>query len=755
MNTLLRLFGLESGADVYRAVDGSWQATQSISSSWWYALIAAGLVLALINFSPLISMRPGLRIITFLLRLAMVGLLLLVLAGVEWHGQLELNEPQRWVVLIDDSASMATRDVNEKSRYEAAQADLESLRAAAEEHGVELEVQTISGAAPGAESAGQGPTLIEAAVRRAALSRVHPNRLILLTDGRDSERRHLAPLGEELAAHNIALDVRMYGSTSAPADSGITAEPARGVIRLGEEIVVQGAVTGHPAGDETSVTLKEDGKLVKTFPVSAKDNWRFQYVHKPKDKGQHLYSFELPAGDTVALNNSVSFPVTVVEEKINVLLIEGFPRNEFKLIKGVLEVDPLVNLVSMAHIPGGGVYVQGTPLHRNPKQGLITSQADLFLYDVVILRDVGRSYFRAGGDTSEPALANLVQFVTKRGGGLIVTGGQDAYRAGGYETSQLAEILPFDLSDQISGQPQFEGLFFVSIPKPAFQHPLLKLLPEEADNRERLQSLRQLDGSNNVGRFKPLATPLMTRTVQLKGTGDKMVDVEVPILAYMAVGEGKVLATSVDTLWRWQLQPDFDDPPLAMMLANAVRYLAPPPGKKPGTPNVEATDGTPQVGQDLLLTTELRDANFDPLVGEDVLVTVTRPDASTFRMFPRDLPEEPGAYQYRIPLEQPGPYKVVVKHKKTESIREFLAGAAAGEYADLSTDQPAMEQLVATARGRIAPAKASTWLNSLNYEPAHITVERDLQVWNSPLVLVLFLGLVCLDCYLRKRQGLV
>jgi hypothetical protein len=527
------------------------------------------------------------------------------------------------------------------------------------------------------------------------------------------------------------------------------------VIRLGEEIIVQGAVTGHPAGDETSVTLKEDGKLVKTFAVTSKEIWRFQLQHKPKAKGQHVYSLELPSGDTVALNNTVTFPVNVVEEKINVLLIEGFPRYEFKLMKGVLEVDPLVNLVSIAHVPGGGVYVQGKPLHRNPEQGLITSQADLFLYDVVILRDVARSAFRSGGDTTEPALANLVQFVTKRGGGLIVTGGQDVYRAGGYETSQLAEILPFDLSDQISGQAQFEGLFYVSIPKPALQHPLLKLLPEEGENRERLQALRQLDGSNNVGRFKPLATPLMTRTVQVKGAGEKLVDKEVPILAYMAVGEGKVLATSVDTLWRWQLQPDFEDPPLAMLLANAVRYLAPPPGKKPGMPNVEATDGTPQVGQDLLLTTELRDANFDPLVGEEVLVTVTRPDSTTFRMFPRDLPEEPGAYQYRIPLEQPGPYKVNVKHKKTESTREFLAGAAAGEYADLSSDRAGMEELVKTAQGRIAPESTQSWLAGLDYQPTQVMAERDLQVWNSPLILVLFLGLVSLDCYLRKRQGLV
>ena len=97
--------------------------------------------------------------------------------------------------------------------------------------------------------------------------------------------------------------------------------------------------------------------------------------------------------------------------------------------------------------------------------------------------------------------------------------------------------------------------------------------------------------------------------MQVKGTGRKTVDKEAPILGYMAVGEGKVLAAAVDTLWRWQLQPDFDDPPLTMMLANAMRYLAPPPGRKPRLPNVAMGDGTPQVGQELLLSTELRDAN--------------------------------------------------------------------------------------------------------------------------------------------------
>ena len=40
-------------------------------------------------------------------------------------------------------------------------------------------------------------------------------------------------------------------------------------------------------------------------------------------------------------------------------------------------------------------------------------------------------------------------------------------------------------------------------------------------------------------------------------------------MAYHAVGEGKVVAAGIDTFWRWQLQPDFDDPPLQTLLANA------------------------------------------------------------------------------------------------------------------------------------------------------------------------------------------
>jgi hypothetical protein len=575
----------------------------------------------------------------------------------------------------------------------------------------------------------------------------------VLSDGRDSEDRDLKPLGEDLKARDIRLSVKVYGSDQVPTDSGITAEPDRSAIRLGEELIIRGALTGKRDGDQL-VLLKENGKGAGKLMVSAAARGRFTLRHKPKTKGQHVYSVELAAADSLPLNNSVRFTVNVVQEKINVLLLEGFPRFEFKLFKAVLEVDPLVNLVSVAHIPGGGFHVQGEPLHRNPEQGLIASQADLFKYDVVILRDVPRASFRTGGDTTESRLQHIVQHVVKRGGGLIVCGGQDVHRAGGYGNSHLADILPFDLSNRIAGEDQFEGMFNVRIPKAAYDHPLLQLLPESADNRERLHSLRQLDGSNNVGDFKPLATPLMTRMVKVKGKQDTFAEKEAPIMGYLAVGEGKVLGFAVDTLWRWQLQPDFADPPLTMLLANAVRFLAPPPGRKPGVPDVSLSNPAPQVGQELLLTTDLRDPNYDPIQAADVVVTVNRPDATSYRMYPRDLPEEPGHYAYRVLLDRPGPYKVTAKFGKFESSREFVAGAASGEFADLSADRAGVTRFVQAAGGETIDGPIEDWLKVVDRAPARQIATRGVEVWNSWLVLAVFLLLASADCYLRKRQGL-
>lgn len=749
MNTLLWLCGLEWGTDVARIVESSWRSAAPLERPWLVALVVLGLVLAAVNLLPQLALRASVRVWTFLLRLAMLALLLVVLARIEWQATFAVREPAKWTVLVDDSASMATRDVDGRSRFEAAKADLATLVDRVGRR-VDLTVRSLGGGPPG-DTPGSGPTPLGDVIAEESLGHRRCDRLILLTDGRDSSDRDLTPLGDELKLRDTRLTVAVYGAAVAPVDRGVSVQPERSVLRLGEELVVRGAVTGPSAAG--TVTLEENGTAVGTADVDP-ESGRFAFRHRPARKGNSLYRVALAGTDAAAANDAAQFTVQVVDDRINVLLLEGYPRFEFKLFKSVLEVDPLVNLVSVCQVPGGGVHVQGEPLHRNPEQGLVSSRADLFKYDVVVLRDVPRNLFRAGGDTSESRLRLLVEFVTRRGGGLMVCGGQDVYRAGGYETSGLAEVLPFDLGTHDSGEPQFEGRFFAEVASTAVGHPLLRLLPDPAENAQRWNALPKLDGSNNVGRFKPLATPLLTRTVQVPGRNDVPEDRTVPVLGVMTVGEGKVVGAAVDTLWRWQLQPDFEDPPLTMLLANIVRYLAPPPERKAERPLVALNDATPQLGQEVVLSTDLRDANFEPVRNAELVVTVTRPDGSSWRIFPRDLPEEPGHYEYRVPVEQAGGYKVVARHAKHEAVREFLAGASAGEFANLSADVEGMRRFARAADGEVLSSSLAQWARSVDLAPAERTVHRELEVWNSPAVLLAFITLVGLDCFLRKRQGL-
>lgn len=748
MTWLLRWLGLESGTRAARIIESGW-SIHPLAQPWMiYGTLAVVVVVAAFSLLPGLAMRRRVRVYTCLLRLLMGALILASLTGLTWQIRLVIEDRPQWVVLVDDSGSMHVRDVPAGSRFDAALADLARIRRTLGQR-VDLTVETFSGRGL-ADEAGMGPTHFQEAVSRAALSRGRPDALLVLTDGRDSEGRNLHDLGADLRMREIAMGARVYGLDAAPVHIGVQAQPDRTVIRLGEEIRIQGVLLGDPALADRSVRITEDGREIRRLSVIAADGGRFDLRHKPERAGRRVYQVEQDGGDPAAHRTTARFVVDVVEEKINVLLLEGYPRFEFKIVKSVLEVDPMVNLVSVTHIPGGGIYVQGEPLHENPEQGLIASQADVFKYDVIILQDVPRRLFRVGGDTTESRLQHLVQFALKRGGGLFVKGGQDVFRAGAYENSVLAPILPFDLSDAYSSQPQFDGMFFVNIEPDAYRHPLLRLLPDATENRTRLDALRELDGANNVGRLKPMAVPLMTRTWQPPAGGAPR---EIPILAEMAVGEGRVLAAAVDTMWRWQLQPDFDDPPLTMLLANAVRYLAPPPGQRPGEPIVNLPEGIPQVGQDVLLTTELRDRNYDPIRQAALEVTVTQPDGSESRILPRDLIEEPGVYRYRVAVESPGLYQVTARFGRHVSTREFYAGEAGGEFADLTSDRPAMEQFAAAAGGQVID-DLDSWLARADLRRALRVVDRGMAVWNSTLALVLFLGLVSLDCWIRKRNGL-
>ena len=123
---------------MHHAALGSWQWSHPLPGPVMALVIVLGLALALVNFLPQISMRLSVRIWTFLLRLAMLALLLLVANGLEWHVDLELNKKQSWSVLVDDSASMATKEIEQATH----QRILAEFRTAVKKHQPKLAVRT-------------------------------------------------------------------------------------------------------------------------------------------------------------------------------------------------------------------------------------------------------------------------------------------------------------------------------------------------------------------------------------------------------------------------------------------------------------------------------------------------------------------------------------------------------------------------------------------------------------------------------------
>jgi hypothetical protein len=753
MDHVLRWFGLDPFTQVDRITGFRFVSDSGMPPAVLWAVVVLGLLMVFVNFLPIVKMRTSVRVLTSLFRIGMVGLFLLALMQV--HGKLDLRRarPQTWLTLVDDSGSMRTKDVKGNSRFSAAVKDIGEVRRMTGRR-VKIEETTLSGDRVGEEAGAKTPTHIQTAIVRELANRPNLQRMLLLSDGRDLDKTDFLLAGEALKSHGVALDVVVYGTDKPVQDLLISARPERTVIRLGESLFIRGAIKDPGGKSALDLTLEEDGKKVKSFTMQRESFPWFEVVYKPETAKLHRYELKVAADDANPENNSVSFYADVRDEKINVLMIEGVTGFEFKLLKIALETDPLVHLVTVSHKPGGGVSVQGGALHSNTENGIIKSETDLFKYDIVILRDVPRFLFRAGGDKSETTLRLLVSFVQKRGGGLVAMGGQNVYRAGGYQDSPLAAVLPFDLSTNISKDSQFPGRFSVNVVNDQYNHPLLRLQPDDAGNRARWKKLQPLDGCNNVGAFRPLAQPLLTRDAKIRTATGATNVVAVPVLAYMDLGSGKVLASSVDTFWRWQLQPDFDPPtPLETLMGNVIRYMAPEPGSRAGSVNVALTDPTPSLGQTVTMSTLLLEENYDPKRLADLAVRVKKPDGQSMTLYPRDLNDRPGLYEYRVLADQPGDWTVTAALNKTNRTMRFVVRGADDEFADLSVDRQSMTHLAQAAGGQIVD-NLPEWAKQVDQRPVTQQAARDLELWNSPAILFLFIVLICADCYVRKRQGL-
>ena len=395
------------------------------------------------NHGMLSGMRP---LAIWLLESGMLALILFLL----WHPALSVAtlRPQQNVVavLVDDSRSMGIADAG-GTREAAAKRALDSglLKSLGERFQVRL---YKFGAEPervektDAFDASQPATHIGDALDRvlAESSSLPLGAIVLLSDGADNAGGINLDTLAALRKQRIPVHTIGFGREHPDRDVEITDAvlPARALPQSRLTATVTFSSYGL-SGSRATLSVRGNGKVLASQEVTLPADGRLRtesLMFNGGDAGPKTFEIgvdPLP-GEENTRNNAVTRLVNVDARKPRILYVEGEPRWDYKFIRRALpflpnDDHPEQEIASMVRTTQNKIYVQGRIDDKELADGFPTKAEELFAYQGLIIGSVELNYFTPGQQQL------IHDFVDRRGGGLLLLGGQRAGRPGSHQAA--------------------------------------------------------------------------------------------------------------------------------------------------------------------------------------------------------------------------------------------------------------------------------------------------------------------------------
>ncbi|NLM13756.1 MAG: VWA domain-containing protein [Epulopiscium sp.] len=258
-------------------------------------------------------------------------------------------------------------------------------------------------------------------------------RIVLISDGQENMGDALSQ-AKILAGQNIKVDVVPI-KHSISEEVQITDLTIPQYLNLHQEFTAQ--IRVDSLVDTKGILKIYNGKnLVETQNVSIrKGQNRFVFSDQAEEGGGRIYRVELEADKDGIRENNTVYGYTYVEDIPHLLLIEQ--NNSGEEIEKLLE--------------GTKVEIHTIEPHIAPVQ-----MDELSQYDGVLLANI------SADDLDEKFLSNLENYVSHLGGGLVVTGGENAYALGNYFDTPLETILPIEMELKDKNNIPDMGLMIVT-----------------------------------------------------------------------------------------------------------------------------------------------------------------------------------------------------------------------------------------------------------------------------------------------------
>jgi Putative glutamine amidotransferase len=688
----------------------------------------------------------------------------------------ETDESQvQLLVLADASRSMNTADIlGSITRFKAVRTDLEKLQEKWKNFGKKLEVRQFDFSNKltpfdPALAEGTGDQTAFGSVFDDALRETRDRRtlgILLFTDGAHRARPPFDadPLtaARKLADAQVPIYGIGYGASSlstAALDLGIedlivpeivferNRVPIKAKLRAtgaaGRKVRVRVLVEDREgkqpgqSGELKPALLTQQSKTVQEIEIKQDaEIIPVELSFAPQLPGEVKVGLEVEPspGELLTGNNVRQTIITVKQGGLNVAYFDG-PRPEQKWLNMVNGADKIQ--LDYQEIRGG---------RFSAKTKIDPSWFDRGRYDVYIIGDVRAEVFG-------PDLLKMLHDRLEDGASLLMTGGLQNYAVGGYASTAIADWLPVELnpsearpSGKINAASQLMGPQKMLPTERGLREYVMQLGPAEK-NRSLWLELPPLKGANRLKAKSDLIEPW---AVSSEGA---------PLLFASTVQRSRVAAFAGDTTYLWCTVGDKAElhqrfwRQMILWLAKKeadtdqpVWVQVQPRNYVPGTPvtltfGARAADGS-----------ELPDAEFQ--------VEVVAPDGEKSTVTPRKSANEHSAEFTKSTL--PGDYWVRVSARHGgqslgfDGFTRFIVDARDLELDYPSADYEFLKQLSAITGGvSLKPEDVDGLLDRLKNAKTDVTRVQSITLWDNWWLLLVFVSLMTVEWFLRKKRGLV
>lgn len=610
--------------------------------------------------------------------------------------------------------------------------------------------------------------------------------VLLLTDGNATDEAEIAwselppvyPIivGENASPPDVALARVSVSQTNFESAPVVVRADVRGSGFAGQRIVARLIDEGGKEVESQTVDLLADEE-----PLAL----RFQL--RPRKKGVSFYRVQVTStantpqsAEATLANNERLAVVDRGGGPYRVLYVCGRPNWEFKFLRRAVADDDQLELVGLVRIArrepkfsfrssagestnplfrgfehpdeeAAERYDQpvllrlGTKDEHELRDGFPKTADELFAYDGVILDDVEAAFF------SQDQQTLLRNFVSRRGGGLLMLGGPDSFAAGNYARTPIGNLLPVYVDQAPAKSSLREHEYRLALTREGWLQPWVRTRQTEPEERERLASMAAFRAVSQVGNLKPAAT-VLAEVVDEAGAKH-------PALVTQRFGRGRAAALLIGDLWRWGLRrADDNESDLERSWRQTVRWLV------ADVPRRVEVDVRPQPDSEVggtALGVRVRDAEYLPLDNAEVTIEVTTPDGRKLALDAEACDDEAGAYQATHVPRKPGAYRATVSVKAPDGSAVgqaeagWIAQPAADEFNSLRPNRARLEEIATKTGGQVvAIDELDAFVAGLPTRKAPITEPWIRPAWHHPLFYLAIIGCLCAEWGLRRWKGL-